>query len=1226
MLRARGVQVSVRLARRWYRRHARRIWLVGWGVLLVLSFILIGFGLVGYRGDAVTPSRVEALKSRFDRVVTDRLAICRQVAGDALRRQKASGDVSGLIYLKAAERSRLRSSGCEFLVREQATTVFWTMPFDRGVWQQLDTDAAATWINGVWYWKSVERICGYEVALLVALRTEYPITNRYLQSYWHSSLSFLEGCCPPWLVEWIDFPVSEGISRVSQVRGDTLPIGYLLLLIALFVGPWLAPVARRRLLGWLAIVLVVLLRFYTQRVGLFDGCVGSLFRPELFALPPYFTSLGEFFFQSVTIVGVMLLLSVIQREEGEPGGLALWLRRLLWCAISVGLVLVFDIIVHRCVINSTIPLTPHHFANLSPYALLVFVCISLVFSAAFIAISSFIGICCGSRSLVPVLMWIAILAIWLCVLEVAGEGVHISGVVLSLLLFLFQWAVLRRVEQLRVSARYILAIAVVVSLYVSVSLHIETLSKERLIDGRLVEAIGNERDLLLELSLQGVSGRVRRDSVMLLELDKGYRGVQQLYRYFSREYMSDYLLSYDCELLLSYGIPGALWSQGARASSYESVIARYGESVGSSDFYHINRGDGRISYLGAMALHSPGGRAATLYVELSSKKSRVLWGYPELLVEERHPHTLPDEGRSTALYRNDSLVLQSGEYAYPLKLVSANGESQSELLGGAGQYVHRSYAYGHKIVVITRPATKLVDLAGGCAFLAIVFTVVFAVMARIASILPARAVLSTGLALRIQRLILLVSGTIFILGLLGAHVLLKRELEAQQRRTLSERISLVHNELERWMGEFDPIASPVDEMTNWLLSNLSSRFYSDINLYDTDGWLVSSSRPEIFSNHLIGQKMRPSPWYQLVALHSSIVMQQERVGGLEYTSVYMPLVMRGRTEGYINIPHFTQPDALRHQYLSIFSMVLNVFILFTLLTFVLVLVFTGRFLRPLQALREGVSRISITSDNEPIEYDYDDEIGHLVQAYNGMLAELKISAEKLAQNERQLAWREMAQQIAHDIKNPLTPIKLNLQYLMALRKQGALDWEVKFDRFAVMLLEQIDLLSATASAFSRFAELSDGDTEVIAPNPLIEKVVALHSVYSNLVWKVEIGASDGVLIQLNSLHFYRVMNNLVTNAVQAIGDRAGGAISIASRVGSGWFELEVGDNGAGMDSDVQSKVFTRSFSTKLHGMGLGLAIVKAIVESAGGQIGLESVAGEGTAFTLKFPIFALENA
>jgi two-component system, NtrC family, nitrogen regulation sensor histidine kinase NtrY len=253
----------------------------------------------------------------------------------------------------------------------------------------------------------------------------------------------------------------------------------------------------------------------------------------------------------------------------------------------------------------------------------------------------------------------------------------------------------------------------------------------------------------------------------------------------------------------------------------------------------------------------------------------------------------------------------------------------------------------------------------------------------------------------------------------------------------------------------------------------------------------------------------------------------------------------------------------------------------------------------------------LNRQDHSIKYNRNDEIGILISAYNTMLLQLRESAEKLAQSEREGAWKEMARQVAHEIKNPLTPMKLSIQHVQRLMETDPKAAAEHIKKINPILLEQIDALSHIATEFSNFWQLPAPKFESIELVGFINSLLPLYNNNPEISFIVNTNEKQA-FVKADKDQLLRVMNNLVNNAVQALDGK--GKIRLGLKMENNKYIISVTDNGKGIDDNLKSRIFQPNFSTKSYGTGLGLAMCKRIIEQHGGEIWFESENGVGTTF------------
>ncbi len=307
-------------------------------------------------------------------------------------------------------------------------------------------------------------------------------------------------------------------------------------------------------------------------------------------------------------------------------------------------------------------------------------------------------------------------------------------------------------------------------------------------------------------------------------------------------------------------------------------------------------------------------------------------------------------------------------------------------------------------------------------------------------------------------------------------------------------------------------------------------------------------------------------------------------------------------------------------FLAIF---INVYFVFLILAAVVSVLVSRRLSRPIKTIEQKLKAIKLGKRNEKIEYNHNsenDEIGTLINQYNLMVDELSESAQMLAQSERESAWREMARQIAHEIKNPLTPMKLTIQQLQRAKSLDEEAFNNYFEKSARILVEQIDSLSLIATEFSNFARIPVAHLVRV---DIAAKLVSVVDLFKNNYEEVDIvylTTLDQVYIMADADQMTQLFNNLLRNAIQAIPSTQKGRVVVELDCDDEFVKISITDNGCGISDEVAGKLFTPNFTTKSSGMGLGLSIVKNIITVSQGEISFTTQVNVGTTFYVKFPL------
>jgi signal transduction histidine kinase len=454
-----------------------------------------------------------------------------------------------------------------------------------------------------------------------------------------------------------------------------------------------------------------------------------------------------------------------------------------------------------------------------------------------------------------------------------------------------------------------------------------------------------------------------------------------------------------------------------------------------------------------------------------------------------------------------------------------------------------------------------------------------------------------------------------------------QEYRSRHQTDLQEKIKSVSEEIKNRLIYVNSI-SP--ELQQWLfseLNKLSNVFRTDINIFDINGELLASSRPEIFDKGIMSDRIDSKAFYELSERFQLKYFQPEKIGTLSYLSAYEPIInTRGEYLGYLNLPYFTREDDLKQGISTFIVAFINLYLILFLASVIIAVFLSNKITQPLSLIREKLRGIQLGKKNEHINYQAEDEIGALVQEYNHKVDDLMESAELLARSERESAWREMAKQIAHEIKNPLTPMKLNIQYLQRAKEEGKEHYDDFFNRVTKNLIEQIDTLSGIATEFSNFAQIPKAKNEVFNLIDVLQNVCSLFESNQNLSINLDVNHHHEIRVFIDKEQFSRAMLNLVKNGIQAIPADQIGEIRISVLTTGKSAIIQISDNGTGISQEAQENLFQPNFTTKTSGMGLGLSIVKNIIDNFGGTIWYTTELNNGTNFFVEIPLYLKETS
>lgn len=389
-----------------------------------------------------------------------------------------------------------------------------------------------------------------------------------------------------------------------------------------------------------------------------------------------------------------------------------------------------------------------------------------------------------------------------------------------------------------------------------------------------------------------------------------------------------------------------------------------------------------------------------------------------------------------------------------------------------------------------------------------------------------------------------------------------------------------------------------------------------INIYSLSGDMILKSNQSFFPD-TTDLQVDQSILDELRSSSQKRVLRQTAKNDKRFQSSYTYISdNKFRPLAILNLPYL-EDDYFITRDLQNFLIRLTEVYLFMLVLAILLAYFLSKYItRSLKTISEKIHQTRLDKKNQKIEVsNVSDEIYTLVTAYNSMIDELEESAVKLATSEREQAWREMAKQVAHEIKNPLTPMRLSVQNFQRKFDPGDPQMRQKVDEFSDTLITQIDTMSSIASAFSNFAKMPAQQNETLN----VPKIVKLALDIFNEDYIVFSTEKEEIIAKFDRTQLIRVVTNLVKNAVQAVAQKENPAVLVTVTQEDGRACLIVSDNGVGITEENKSLIFEPKFTTKSSGMGLGLAMVKNIVESCGGSINFTSKVNKGTIFKVHFP-------
>ena len=418
------------------------------------------------------------------------------------------------------------------------------------------------------------------------------------------------------------------------------------------------------------------------------------------------------------------------------------------------------------------------------------------------------------------------------------------------------------------------------------------------------------------------------------------------------------------------------------------------------------------------------------------------------------------------------------------------------------------------------------------------------------------------------------------------------QYQTQQDRTIREKITKIAAAFEA--GSFDKYLTGNSEANQVDFNEFANTYSTDLTLFNLNGEVLITTQPKIYEFGLQARRMNGRAFIYLSKLQRSEFVNDEKIGKLSYKAAYVPIRdSKSQTIAYLQLPYFSNETDYKERIGSLLNIMINVYALVFIAIGLFAVIIARQITAPLSFIQNSLSKTMYGKKNEPIKWARNDEIGALITEYNNMISQLENSAQRLAQSERESAWREMAKQVAHEIKNPLTPLKLGLQLLDKSWKDKDPKFDQKFERFSKSFVEQIESLSSIASEFSAFAKMPDTRLEHINLFEILTQAVTIFKHMDNVRITYTVPEAPFIL-NADRDQLLRCFNNLLKNAIEATRPDHEGVIEINHLVTSKNMLLTIKDNGNGIPEELREKIFEPNFTTKSSGTGLGLAFVKKL--------------------------------
>jgi signal transduction histidine kinase len=1104
-----------------------------------------------------------------------------------------------------------------------------------------ETDLQLIKMRNGWYEyikQETDQKLNYTLVALISIKPEYDFENRYLNNNFSKWLQLPENTKLITPINYLDHAVKSkfGPPLFEVYREDGLfkskssntyacfiyIIACILFLWSLFL--FLKAKIQNEILFVIAfssacLAIRSLMIYFKIPADFYNG---GLYDAKIFANASsfYFSYLGDVLINSALIFLISTLIYKI------PKGISI---KNSFLQLSVDVLFVFVIIlsslqirllIFSLVNNSTISYNINELFNFSAYSLIGILSVGFLIFAFYLCLDKFISMYIDYKNFVGILFSFSIICIATAFVLSKSNQFHVFDYLWPLLLVLISYF-LRRFKAtynfINIGLILLMSTFIVSTLFSKY----EQLNKKQTYEA-ISLGLTDRQDVIAENEFNKISSAIKSDAQLknlLSQLQLSNEQIEQNIRqrnfsgYFERYEIVMSLFKNDCTPIFIH-----LNAMYLNEDYFKDQIEKGGSQTICDDLYFIDKDKKSIRYIAKIDIEDVNknpDKTFRLFIQLEPKLAVNLGAFPDLLLDKSLENKLESKQISYAVYESNKLLNTFGEYQYPL-FVKNNMINPAS----SDSYEHFIYRIKNNVsIVITDKAFGAWGRFTSNSYLFIFFALLVLLVVWFNSIVIKRSERFSSLNNRIQ--FILVSIVVLSLAavVIGTVWVVTSQFELKNEKDLVLKSQSVLKELQQTVGQQNALEPNYRDNTTFRLKRLAQLFGSDISLFSKKGILYATSQPAIYEQGLVSKFMNPSAYMNLTRGILANYTQKENIGSLNYLSAYIPFYSKNdKLLGYINLPYFARQKDLEKELTAYLTTLINIYTILFAITTLIALLVSNLLTKPLRIIKQQISNIQFGKFNEALQWQSKDEIGNLVVEYNNMLIKLEKSSELLAQSERESAWREMAKQVAHEIKNPLTPMKLNIQHLQRVVETNPDDITDRVNKVSKMLIEQIDTLSHIATEFSNFAKLPTTNLEVVNICDVLQSVTNLFQ--QNTECEISLNAPDALLIMADKEQCLRIFTNLLKNAEQSIPENRKGKIEVTAFADKNYVTIKVKDNGCGIAEELTHRLFIPNFTTKTTGTGLGLAMVKNSVVSFNGTISFETDINLGTTFILVFPV------
>ncbi|MFM6977051.1 MAG: ATP-binding protein [Sphingobacteriaceae bacterium] len=962
----------------------------------------------------------------------------------------------------------------------------------------------------------------------------------------------------------------------------------------------------------------------------------QIFDPKNYAENLFFPSLGELLF-SILAFNWIFLFFYLHQAHLKIFTLRKQARRVLLAALMAMLlffgVYAFNELLFSLIYNSNINLDLSNIVSLTGFSWLGIGIICLSLFGLFILVEIVL-----TKSIRLNLSWknkpytvLLILVIVSLLYQLITFNLNALFLVFPVVAGIQNWF---KLKHTKIAIQGIVAIVLLGSFAVSIQLTRFKDIKERESRKLLAQRLESPEDPNAVLLFLNKENKISHDEMVADFFRDPLINHQILINRLQKLYFDGYLSRYDFKAYEFYpnGNPVILESE-FNLDHFKNLVLSGSVKV-SQYFYRVTNNYGFQSYFAIIPIIQNKLTLGTLAIELRTKPMDEINTFPQLLMDGKVELDMRMGDYSYAFYHLNELNDQHGEYIYDLVNKQFKGKNNDFVFVSGKD--HTGKLYNHliyqpnewKIVVVSKKAHSLVESLASASSLFLLLLIFGSLVYLLNEIVVhqqdwKKLFLPINLLYKTRIQLSLLAAVVFTLVITGFITFynISKQYRSQQEENILEKVKEMASGIKNQFLKNDTLA--LNEQTQIAIEKFAEISRADLNLFDKQGDLLFSTQPKFYESGLITPKINALAFIYLSQSQVSEYIGHEKIGKLNYLTGYVPIKnSKNRAIAYLGFPYFSNEQDYQIRIGTFLNALINFYAIILVFVGFVALFIANQITNPLSLIQKSLSLTKIGRKNKSIKWNRKDEIGNLINEYNNMILALEESARKLAQSERETAWREMAKQVAHEIKNPLTPLKLGVQLLQKAWEEKDPDFNQKFEKFSKSFIEQIESLSHIASEFSNFAKMPDIVLEKIDLKQILEQSIEVYQQLDNIRISLTDNSRSKIWVNADRDQLLRAFNNLIKNAVEAMPDGRKGEVQIDLSRDPKHAYIDISDNGAGIPESLREQIFVPNFTTKSSGTGLGLAFVKQCLKSIGGSITFETSAQKGTTFYISIPLTA----